>query len=328
MIRFLLVAILTISAAGWTCQPEAQNVLYWGQGGIKENADLAAYCDSAAGVDIIVLAFLNEFGNGQVFPSGTIGQQCTISSTGEPQNCDELATAIEKCKDNGVKVILSLGGAISGASLTSKEEAVQIGRNLWYAYGNAAADETVPRPFGATFVDGWDFNIEKRDSTGNRFYPNLIEELRSHFDADTNKYYITTAPQCPIPEPNVGELIRTTAFDYLWVQFYNNEACSRTGTINYDQWVSSLAGTKSAQAAIFLGVPASQTASTGDENGAQYYFEPAELAALVSAHKDSPVFGGVMMWSARYSDANVQSGCTYAQQVKAILTSGSPCSSA
>lgn len=107
----------------------AQNVVYWGQngGGTIENNDLSAYCTSSAGIDIIVLAFLYEYGNGNEIASGTIGQSCYISPSGEPQQCDDLAAAISTCQANGVKVILSLGGAVGAYSLSSQQEAETIG---------------------------------------------------------------------------------------------------------------------------------------------------------------------------------------------------------
>ena len=44
----------------------AQTAVYWDQngGGVRENNDLGAYCTSASGINIIVLAFLYEYGNG------------------------------------------------------------------------------------------------------------------------------------------------------------------------------------------------------------------------------------------------------------------------
>ncbi|CAI7651392.1 unnamed protein product [Penicillium manginii] len=295
----------------------AQNVVYWGQngGGTVENNDLATYCDSGSGIDIIVLAFLYQYGNGHLIPSGSIGQSCSISTSGQPQQCDALATAIQKCQSNGVKVIMSLGGAIGAYSLSSQQEAETIGQNLW---------EAVPRPFGNTFVNGWDFDIEA--SGGNQYYQYLISKLRSNFASDSlHTYYITGAPQCPIPEPNMQTIVTKSQFDYLWVQFYNNPGCSVNGAINYDQWVTNVANTPSANAKIFLGVPASPLGATGTPSGSQYYLQPSALASLVSQYKGNSAFGGVMMWSAGFSDANVNNGCTYAQEAKRILSTGSPC---
>lgn len=135
-----------------------------------------------------VLAFLYQYGNGVTIPSGVIGQSCSIDTSGNPSNCGDLATAIATCKSNGVKVVLSLGGAVGAYSLSSQQEAETIGQNLWDAYG--AGNGTVPRPFGATTVDGWDFDIEA--SSGNQYYQYLIAKLRSNFNG--GNYVITGAP--------------------------------------------------------------------------------------------------------------------------------------
>lgn len=51
----------------------------------------------------------------------------------------------------------------------------------------------------------------------------MISVLRDNFATDPdNAYYITGAPQCPIPEPNMGIIIGNATFDYLFIQFYNN----------------------------------------------------------------------------------------------------------
>jgi chitinase len=314
--------------------PGAQNVVYWGQngGGTVENNDLSSYCTSGSGIDILVLAFLYEFGNGNEIASGTIGQSCFITSAGVGQNCDALASAIQTCKNNGIKIILSLGGASSSWSLASQTEAETIGQNLWEAYGNTASG-SVPRPFGSTFVNGWDFDLES--NSGNQYFQYMISTLRSNFASDSgNTYYITGAPQCPIPEPNMGEVIGNSTFDYLWVQFYNNndyapDPCSLgfngNAPFNYNNWVSFIAGTPSANAKIFIGAPAAPLAANGGTAGEIYYATPDQLSGLVAEYKSNSHFGGVMLWSAGFSDSNVNNGCTYAQEVHNILVNGSPC---
>ena len=83
------------------------NVVYWGQngGGTIENNDLSAYCTATSGIDILVLAFLYEWGNGNNIPSGTIGQSCFISTSGQGQQCDALASAIAKCQSRRISEI-------------------------------------------------------------------------------------------------------------------------------------------------------------------------------------------------------------------------------
>ncbi|KAI1433202.1 glycoside hydrolase family 18 protein [Xylaria sp. CBS 124048] len=312
-------------------QDAGQVVVYWGQngGGTVENNDLSTYCTADSGIDILVLAFLFEFGNGIDMPSGTIGQSCFISSTGEGQNCDALSTAISTCQSNGIKIILSLGGASGSYSLGSDAEATTIGTYLWNAYGGGSG---VTRPLGDISVDGFDFDLEV--NIGNEFYPSMISTLRSSFADDTSKtYVITGAPQCPIPEPNMGIVINGSQFDYLWPQFYNNNnftfpcalPINGNAPFNYDQWVSYTATTPSADAKLFIGVPAAPLAANGGPSGATYYATPDQLATIVSDFKSHDRFSGIMMWAAGFSDSNVVDGCTYAQQAKSILSTGSPC---
>lgn len=316
--------------------PDAKNVVYWGQngGGTIENNDLASYCQSNSGIDVLVLSFLYQFGRGNNIPSGTIGQSCFISTAGEGQNCDALTSAIAKCKSAGVKIILSLGGATSSYSLQSQAEAEQIGQYLWDSYGNSG-NTTVQRPFGDNIVDGFDFDIEVNGGSS-QYYQYMIAKLRENFAKDSsNQYFITGAPQCPIPEPNMGEIISNSHFDWLFVQFYNNNnykvpcalPINGNAPFNYNNWTSFISTTPSKDAKIFIGVPASTLAANGSPGGATYYATPEQLAGIVNDYKSDAHFGGIMMWSAGFSDSNVNNGCTYAQEAKHILVNGGPCGS-
>ena len=316
--------------------PGAQNVVYWGQngGGTIENNDLGAYCQSNSGIDVLVLAFLYQFGRDNTIPSGTIGQSCFISTAGQGQNCDSVTAAIAKCQSAGVKIILSLGGATSSYSLQSQAQAEQIGQYLWESYGNSG-NTTVQRPFGNNAVDGFDFDIEVNGGSS-QYYQYMIAKLRQNFATDSSKkYYITGAPQCPIPEPNMGEIISNSQFDYLFVQFYNNNnytvpcalPINGNAPFNYNNWTNFISTTPSKDAKIFIGVPASTLAANGSPGGATYYATPDQLATIVNDYKSDAHFGGIMMWSAGFSDSNVINGCTYAQEAKHILVSGGPCGS-
>lgn len=60
---------------------------------------LADYCVSSEGVDIIVVSFLDTFGNGD-FPSGYIGD-CYIDTNGNPSDeCQGVANDINTCKNS------------------------------------------------------------------------------------------------------------------------------------------------------------------------------------------------------------------------------------
>ena len=146
----------------------------------------------------------------------------------------------------------------------------------------------------------------------------MISALREGFETDTaNTYFITGAPQCPIPEPNMGVLIDNAKFDYLWPQFYNNNNYTHpcallingNAPFNYDEWVSYTAGTPSADAKIFIGVPAAPLAANGSPTGKTYCAPPEELSDFVSESKRQGRFSGIMMWSAGFSDSNVINNC-------------------
>ncbi|KAI1328705.1 putative endochitinase CHI2 [Xylariaceae sp. FL0255] len=312
-----------------------QNVVYWGQngGGTVENNDLSTYCTNTAGIDIIVLAFLYSYGNGNDSPTGSVGQSCYIEA-GVGQNCASVASAITICQAAGIKVILSLGGASGSPSVGSESEAETIATNLWNSYGNSGTAAS-SRPFGSAFVNGFDFDIESNPNNANSNYNYMIAKLRTLFENDTkNTYYITGAPQCPIPEPNMGVIVNGSQFDYLWPQFYNNNnytypcalPINGNAPFNFNEWISSTANGPSKNAKIFVGVPAAPLAANGGPAGETYYATPSQLNTIVEGIESQSRFGGIMMWSAGFSDSNVANGCTYAQQAKKILVNGSPCS--
>jgi len=251
-------------------------------------------------VDIIVLAFLYQFGNGNDIPSGTIGQSCFISNTGQGQNCEALSKAITTCQGNGKKIILSIGGAAGSYSLQSEDEATKIGEYLWKAYGKSGDTET-QRPLGDAFVNGFDFDLEM--NRGNEYYAAMITALRAGFETDSeNEYYITGAPQCPIPEPNMSVLIENAQFDYLWPQFYNNNnytvpcalPINGNAPFNYDKWVEYTAGTPSKDAKLYIGVPAGPLAANGSPTGETYYATPEQLTEIVSEYKSHDRFSGIV----------------------------------
>lgn len=302
-----------------------QTVLYWGQNTktVLENPDLASYCKPDSGVDIVVLSFLFQYGKGDVIPGGSFDRSCGVTrGTGQPKGCENLAKAVATCQAAGVKVLVSLGGASDQYSLGSKEEAEKIAQNVWEAYGPVGPSK-VPRPFGNAVLDGFDFDIE--NSQGSKFYPDMIAKLRSNFPKGS-KFVISGAPQCPIPEPNVQKAIEQAQFDYLFVQFYNSPSCAATKNPNFGQWKAQLAKTPSKNAKIFLGVPASPTAANDDVAiSKSYYVNPANLLTLVNKFKSDPAFGGIMTWSAGFSDQNIENKCNFVQQAKSILTKGKVC---
>lgn len=306
------------------------NVVYWGQDDSERS--LGSYCASGQGIDVIVLAFLSTFGNGNT-PSGSFGNECNVDSSGNG-SCNTLKNDIDICKGNGIKVLISAGGWGANYELSSKGDAEGVAWSMWNEWAApGAVDSSAPRPIGDSYVDGWDLDVESNPNNSGQYLGDLVTKLRSYFASDpNNQYYISAAPQCPLPESNMGQAIQSSQFDWLFIQFYNNDYCSAYqlfdndgGSFNYDSWVDYVAGTPSSGAKLFVGLPASPDASTGDSSGSKFYVTPTNLASLVSQYSSHAQFGGVMLWDAGNSDTINVNGCNYAQEVHSVLSTGSAC---
>jgi chitinase len=306
------------------------NVVYWGQDDSERS--LGSYCASGEGIDVIVLAFLSTFGNGNT-PSGSFGNECNVDSSGNG-SCNTLKADIDTCKGNGIKILISAGGAGANYDLSSNGDADGVAWSLWNEWAApGAVDSTAPRPIGDSFVDGWDFDVEDNPNNSDNYLGELVTKLRSNFANDpSNTYVISGAPQCPWPEVNMGTAITNAQFDWLFIQFYNNDECSAYqlfqndgGSFNYDGWVGFVSGTASANAKLFIGLPASTDGATGDSSGQKYYVSPTNLVQLVSEYSSHAQFGGIMLWDAGNSDTVNENGCNYAQVVNRVLTTGAAC---
>ena len=63
-----------------------------------------------------------------------------------------------------------------------------------------------------------DFDIEEGS---NQHWDDLARYLSGY--SNKGKVYLTAAPQCPFPDAWVGGALKTGLFDYICVQFYNNQ---------------------------------------------------------------------------------------------------------
>lgn len=266
--------------------------IYWGQNG--NEGTLRETC-ATGNYDYVILAFLATFGNGQT-PMINLAGHCDPYSNG----CTGLSSDIESCQAEGVKVILSLGGAAGSYSLTSTADARSVATYLW---NNFLGGQSSSRPLGAAVLDGIDFDIE---GGTNQHWGELARFL-SAYSSQGKKVYITAAPQCPFPDAWIGDALKTGVFDNVWVQFYNNPPCQYTagdvGNLEdaWNQWTSDIPATK-----IFLGLPASPEAAGSG------FIPVADLKSKVMPIiKGSDKYGGVMLWSKYYDD---QSG--YSSSIK------------
>lgn len=176
------------------------------------------------------------------------------------------------------------------------------------------------RPFGfsrAVTVDGFDIDNEDHSVA---YWDVFASALRGHFAEDPGKtYYISAAPQCPIPDASISLAVMAQA-DFVWVQFYNNPSCNLDTEAfqeSFAAWSGGLAGLSATTGTprLFVGVPAFEGAGPGYVDGAALYSRITQAREL-----DVPNLGGIMLWEGTEALANVdQYGVDYLEYAKDAL---------
>ncbi|KAH8655827.1 glycoside hydrolase superfamily [Xylariales sp. PMI_506] len=309
--------------------------MYWGQGPNQKSLSVA--CDDD--IDIAIISFLTassdeagsfglpgtNFGNAcganYVYPNGT--------STNLLINCDQIQAGITHCQSLGKPVLLSIGGGGSPDFSLQAANAQSFADTLWEIFGPVVPGSTLPRPFGTAVIDGFDFDIENvpaPSAAQEAAYSTLAQRLRANFAQDPSKtYYLSAAPQCVIPDANLGTLIGNTALDFLFVQFYNTAGCSARDMYNslignggslapFLNWNTIADNNIGGSTKLFLGLPAAEAAAS-----AGFYLAPEELATLIAAIRSATNFGGVSLWEATYAQNNIICNLDYTEWTKAIL---------
>ncbi|XP_065018770.1 hevamine-A-like [Musa acuminata AAA Group] len=258
--------------------------VYWGQngyeGGLRDACATGYY-------KYVLVAFLNQFGNGQI-PQMNLAGHCDPNSG----SCTFLSSDIISCQqDYNVKVMLSLGGAIGKYSLASKEDAKEVATYIW---NNFLGGSSSNRPLGNAVLDGVDLDIELG---GAAHYDDLVRYLKAYSTAE-KKVYLSAAPQCVFPDAHLQPAIDTGLLDYLWVQFYNNYCGYYPGNEDifartWNQWVSANVGK------VFLGLPASPQAA-----GNGFVTPDDVIKRIIPIVKRSEKYGGIMLWNRYYDVIN------------------------
>ncbi|KAM6600928.1 hypothetical protein CsatA_020537 [Cannabis sativa] len=257
-------------------------VVYWGQDG--NEGSLADTC-STGNYGIVNIGFLVAFGNNQS-PVLNLAGHCDPTSNG----CTFLSNEIKACQSQGIKVMLSIGGGAGSYFLTSADDARGVAQYLW---DNFLGGQSSSRPLGDAVLDGIDFDIEGGTT---QHWDELAKALNEF--SQQNKVYLTAAPQCPFPDAWLSGALNTGLFDYVWIQFYNNNPCEYSGNADnlksyWSQWTSSISAGQ-----IFLGLPASPDAA-----GSGYVAPDVLSSEVLPTVKNSPKYGGVMLWSRRYDQS-------------------------
>ncbi|KAK0344077.1 hypothetical protein LTR94_015795 [Friedmanniomyces endolithicus] len=304
-------------------RPNAKDnvAVYYGQSANTTAGGLAALCQNS-NVDIVILAFVNNFFAGNGYPAVNFGPACDPPNEEQSakapslRSCPRLATEIKTCQHIGKPVLVSLGGYIANTSFASDAEATKFAGTLWNLF--AAGKETPAlRPFGPNVtIDGFDIDNENHHTT---YYNTFATALRGHMTHDTNKkYYISAAPQCPIPDQSTPLQLLHQA-DFVFVQFYNNPSCNINSPgfqASVQAWSKLLANsTAEHKPRLYIGAGAAEAAGSGYVVGKKLRDHTDEVRSAQVKN-----LGGVMLWDGTMAMENLDSrGLGYLHYAKAAM---------
>ncbi|XP_022995220.1 acidic endochitinase-like [Cucurbita maxima] len=284
-----LLVIFLLAASIFRSSHAAGIAIYWGQNG--NEGSLASTC-ATGNYQFVNIAFLSSFGSGRA-PVLNLAGHCNPNNGG----CTFLSSQIKACQRRGIKVLLSIGGGAGSYSLSSADDASQVANFIW---NNFLGGRSRSRPFGDAILDGVDFDIE---SGSGKFWDVLARRLKGF-----SRVLLAAAPQCPIPDAHLDAAIKTSLFNFVWVQFYNNPSCMfANGNANnllnsWNRWKTFPVGK------LFMGLPAAPSAAPSGG------FIPANvlISRVLPRIKTSPKYGGVMLWSKAFDKG-------YSNAIKAKL---------
>ncbi|KAM5442556.1 Chitinase 2 [Microsporum ferrugineum] len=365
-------SLLTMSAFALDVASSTNLVTYWGQGDNQER--LSYFCQQTEH-DIIVIGFVNVFPDQGLggWPGTNFGNQCGNSTyetldgqkTELLSGCDNIKEDLPICRAAGKTILLSLGGeSINGPytySVKSRESAVDFADFLWGAFGPPSPGWHGPRPFGDNAVDGFDFDIEVN---GGANYQYMVERLRSHFDKDpSRRYYISGAPQCIVPDEQLGDAITNSVFDFIFVQLYSAPECTLYIPSGCPSCGSSDCLSCGSPECLSCGSSESSyysSSKSSDSSGSGFYIhfdiegwmefiresanpnvkffigltarerighlslDEVEIFIREFINEFEDNFGGAMVWDAQSSEENRSEGRSYAANVKRLLLDHGP----
>ncbi|XP_039130941.1 uncharacterized protein LOC120267362 [Dioscorea cayenensis subsp. rotundata] len=228
--KTLTLLLLTLAALSITSNAGIGSiVVYWGQNGYE--GSLAEAC-STGNYDIVVLAFLYQFGNFQT-PGLNLAGHCDPTSS---SGCTSISNDIKACQRKHIKVFLSLGGASGSYTLVSNKDAQEVADYLW---NNFLGGSSSSRPLGDAVLDGIDFDIESgtnehweelaqmlyeysKHGKKTGFFINAIADLLS-----TNSFTTPSSP--PVNSPT--KLLSHSAWHAATVAAMNSASYNERATV-------------------------------------------------------------------------------------------------
>ncbi|KAJ3062400.1 Chitinase 1, partial [Podochytrium sp. JEL0797] len=225
-------------------------------------------------------------------------------------NMSAIAADVLHCQSLGIRVGVSIGGGVGSVGLAAGTGA-SVAQNLWNNFmgGNTSlANRVLP----GVILDGIDLDIESANGN-NAGYAELANALRDLIVTSGKLYYISAAPQCPIPDANMDYTLKNGWFDFVSVQFYSalcgisfsgpqqgpnyadNSDNSSIWNHGAGSWMTQTTFWPNKNAKLMVGFPA---------NGNAGNFGASDPMASVQANVpgwralNPSIFGGLMWWDA------------------------------
>ncbi|KAF3774448.1 Endochitinase 3 [Nymphaea thermarum] len=286
----LLLMIGILAASVGNSNGDGKIAIYWGQNVENEKhiqeVSLLETCETGT-FSYVVIAFLDVFGDGKD-PQFDLSNHCPTSTS-----CPDLAPQIARCKELGVKLLLSLGGGGSGFNITSVADARSVADYLWWSF---LAGDPFVGPFGPAVLDGIDFAMVGAGTT--TYYRHFARYLKDYATED-HPVLLTAAPQCIYPDYWLGSAISTGLFDIVWPQFYDNSPCHYPNMAGLKEYWKGWT-TEVVTPTFFLGLPAAPEAAPSGG-----YIPPENLISdVLPIVSGLPKYGGILLLNKYYDQLN------------------------
>ncbi|CAJ1976973.1 unnamed protein product [Sphenostylis stenocarpa] len=275
----VVVTVLSLLTSSLAKKEKPGIAVYWGQN--PGDGSLQDTCNSG-NYKIVLMSYLKEFGCKRD-PALDFDGHCGVGI----RSCTRLRYEIQSCQRKGVKVLLALGGPTQSYSLCSSDDAQVIAN---YLYGNFLSGQE--GPLGEVTLDGIHFDIQIGSDS---YWDDLVNELQSIRHDNKNKFYLSAAPKCFLPDLYLDKAIKTGYFDYIFVEFYGIKTCQYSGgeapeLLKY--WMAWTGYVEDYDTSLFLGLPAA------DEEG---YVPPQNLIDDVLPYIiQTPSYGGIVLRDRAY----------------------------
>lgn len=300
---------------------------YWGSNlagkmGDRDQKRLSSYCQNTT-YDAIILSSVIDF-NVDGWPVYDFSNLCSDSDTfsgSELKKCPQIETDIQVCQENGIKVLLSIGGYNGNFSLNNDDDGTNFAFQVWNIFGSG---EDSYRPFGKAVVDGFDLEVNKGTNTA---YSAFAKRMLEIYASDPRrKYYISAAPTCMVPDHTLTKAISENSFDFLSIHTFNSstgEGCSGSRNSTFDAWVEYAEDSAyNTNTSLFYGV-------VGHQNGSNGFISPKNLTRdLLNYKANSTLFGGVTIWDTSLAAMSYDNSSeTFVEAIHKILDTKSKHSS-